>query len=72
MYEIVKLVNFIHSFIHDGDLYRASSRLLLRIAPDPCTAKQNSFKARVKCVIHLYGFDVLQLIIQATRELVNS
>src|SRR6218665_1266155 len=37
-------------FIHYGDLYSASSRLLLRSAPDPCTAKKKSFKARVECV----------------------
>src|SRR6218665_1278741 len=29
----------IHSFIHCGDLYSVSSGLLLRSAPDPCTAK---------------------------------
>src|SRR6218665_2801416 len=39
-----------HSFIHYGDLYSAPSRLLLRSAPDPCTAKEKSFEARVKCV----------------------
>src|SRR6218665_208681 len=39
-----------HSFIHYGDLYSASSRLLLRSAPDPCTAKMNSFEATVECV----------------------
>src|SRR6218665_410857 len=38
------------SFIHYGDLYSAPSRLLLRSAPDPCTAKEKSFEARVKCV----------------------
>src|SRR6218665_471058 len=38
---------YIHSFIHYGDLYSASSRLLLRNAPDPCTAKKNSFEAGV-------------------------
>jgi len=32
-----------YSFIHYGDLYSASTRLLLRSAPDPCTAKKNSF-----------------------------
>jgi len=26
------------------------SRLLLRSAPDPCTAKKKSFEARVECV----------------------
>src|SRR6218665_2236193 len=42
----------VHSFIHYGDLYRAPSRLglLLGSAPDPCTAKEKSFEARVKCV----------------------
>src|SRR6218665_820944 len=40
----------LHSFIHYGDLYSAPSRLLLRSAPDPCTAKKKSFEARVKCV----------------------
>src|SRR6218665_1356865 len=42
-------VSFIHSFIHYGDLYSAPSRLLLRSAPDPCTAKK-SFEARAECV----------------------
>src|SRR6218665_3992435 len=42
--------NFIHLFIHYGDLYSASSRLLLRSAPYPCTAKKKSFEARVECV----------------------
>src|SRR6218665_3319022 len=41
---------YIHSCIHYGDLYSASSSLLLRSAPDPCTAKKNSFEARVECV----------------------
>src|SRR6218665_2980756 len=39
-----------HSFIHYGDLYSTPSRLLLRSAPDPCTAKEKSFEARVECV----------------------
>src|SRR6218665_1769629 len=39
-----------NSVIHYGDLYRAPSRLLLRSAPDPCTAKKKSFEARVECV----------------------
>src|SRR6218665_296087 len=34
-------------FIHYGDLYSAPSRLLLRSAPDPCTAKKKSFETRV-------------------------
>ena len=38
------------SFIHYMDLYSASSRLLLRSAPDSSTAKRSSFKARVRCV----------------------
>src|SRR6218665_610585 len=49
---------FIHSFIHYGDLYSAPSRLLLRSAPDPCTAKEKSFEARVKFVrknVKLFG-----------------
>src|SRR6218665_68598 len=45
-----RLVLFIHSFIHYGDLYSAPSTLLLRSAPGPCTAKEKSFEARVKCV----------------------
>ena len=40
----------VHSFIHYGDLYSAHSRLLLRSAPDPCTAKKKSFETRVECV----------------------
>src|SRR6218665_3028047 len=32
------------------NLYSASSRLLLRSAPDPSTAKKSSFKGRVECV----------------------
>src|SRR6218665_139700 len=39
-----------NSFIHYGDLYSAPSRLLLRSAPDPCTAKKKSFETRVECV----------------------
>src|SRR6218665_98956 len=38
-----------NSFIHYGDLYSAPSKLLLRSAPDPCTAKEKSFEARVEC-----------------------
>ena len=39
----------IYSFI--TEIYIAPlSRLLLRSAPDPCTAKEKSFEARVKCV----------------------
>src|SRR6218665_3174798 len=38
------------SFILYGDLYSTPSRLLLRSAPDPCTAKKKSFEARVECV----------------------
>src|SRR6218665_670001 len=44
------LLSFIHSFIHYGDLYIAPSRLLLRSAPNPCTAKKKSFETRVECV----------------------
>src|SRR6218665_3809114 len=42
--------NTYHSFIHYEDLYSAPSRLLLRSAPDPCTAKKKSFETRVECV----------------------
>src|SRR6218665_3745379 len=42
------VITFIHS-IHYRDLYSAPSRLLLRSAPDPCTAKKKSFEARVEC-----------------------
>src|SRR6218665_3670019 len=37
-----------YSSIHYGDLYSAPSRLLLRSAPDPCTAKEKSFEAKSK------------------------
>src|SRR6218665_856200 len=47
--ELRKVCSFL-SFIHYGDLYSASSRLLCRSAPDPCMAKKKSFEARVKCV----------------------
>jgi len=40
------ILSFIH-YVHYGDLYSAPSRLLIRSAPDPCTAKQKSFEARV-------------------------
>src|SRR6218665_1199897 len=36
--------------MHYGDLYSAPSGLLLRSAPDPCTAKKKSFETRVGCV----------------------
>src|SRR6218665_640579 len=45
------LMTFLYSFIHYGDLYSAPSRLLLRSAPDPCTAKKKSFESRVECVV---------------------
>ena len=51
----------IHSFIHFQDLYSASSRLLLRSAPDPCTAKKNSFEARVECVTNNPGDQSIHL-----------
>ena len=44
------VIKQIHSFIHYEDLYSASSRLLLRSAPDPCTAKKKSVEARVEYV----------------------
>src|SRR6218665_1731331 len=51
----------IYSFIiHYGDLYSAPSRLLLRSAPDPCTAKKKSFKTRVECVRKNPGEQSLQ------------
>src|SRR6218665_1536951 len=43
-------LTIILSFIHYRDLYSAPSRLLLRSAPDPCTAKKKSFETRVGCV----------------------
>src|SRR6218665_2859333 len=47
-------------FIHYGDLYSAPSRLLLRSAPDPCTAKKKSFETRVECVRKNPGDQSLQ------------
>jgi len=47
---ILKNYHVIYSFIHYGELYSAPSRLLLRSAPDPCTAKKKSFETRVECV----------------------
>src|SRR6218665_1420894 len=52
---LLNLLLFIHSFIHYGDLYSAPSRLLLRSAPDPCTAKKKSFETRVECVRKNHG-----------------
>src|SRR6218665_2746893 len=43
-------INLTYSFIQYGDLYSAPSRLLLRSAPDPCTAKKKTFETRVECV----------------------
>src|SRR6218665_1554707 len=43
------------SFIHYGDVYSACSRLLLRRAPDHCTAKKNSLNARVEFVRKNHG-----------------
>src|SRR6218665_2019168 len=40
--------SFIHSFIHTEHLYSASSRELLRGAPDSSTAKKSSLKLRKK------------------------
>ena len=42
-------------FIHYEYLYSASSRLLLRSTPNPCTAKKNSFQFRVECVGKNHG-----------------
>src|SRR6218665_3315623 len=47
--------SFIHSFIHTEHLYSASSRELLRGAPDSSTAKKSSLKLRKKTqVTRLY------------------
>src|SRR6218665_3770700 len=48
--ELFVVLDNIHSFIHYEDLYSAPSRLLLRSASDPCTAKKKSFETRVECV----------------------
>src|SRR6218665_2759708 len=40
--------SFIHSFIHIEHLYSASSRKLLRSAPNTSTVKQSSLKVRKK------------------------
>jgi len=37
-----------NSFIHFEDLYSAPSRLLLRSAPDPCTAKKKKSLIRLE------------------------
>ena len=42
------IFTFIHSFIHTEHLYTASSRELLRGAPDSSTAKKSSLKLRKK------------------------
>src|SRR6218665_417881 len=39
-----------NSFISYGDLYSTSSRLLLRSAPNTCTAEKNSLQARAEGV----------------------
>src|SRR6218665_3393744 len=44
------IIHKVHSFIHYGDLYSAPSRLLLRSAPNPCTAKKKSLETKVECV----------------------
>ena len=50
--ELVYLISFYLPFIHYRDLYSAPSRLLLRSAPDPCTAKKKSFETL--CFIYLF------------------
>src|SRR6218665_1496030 len=45
---ILRFLYALIPFIHYGDLYSAPSRLLLRSAPDPCTAKKKSFETRVE------------------------
>ena len=42
-------VRYSYSFFTEIIFYSGSSRLLLRSTPDPCTAKNDSFQARVKC-----------------------
>ena len=42
---------FIRSFIHTEHLYSASSRELLRGAPDSSTAKKSSLKLRKKRLV---------------------
>ena len=42
------------SFIHYGELYSAPSRLLLRSAPDRCTAKEKS----VDVIAFLHVFEI--------------
>src|SRR6218665_178368 len=44
----VVFYSFVHSFIHSGDLYSASSRLLLRGAPSPVTAKEERLEGNIK------------------------
>src|SRR6218665_3440160 len=61
----------IHSFIHYMDLYSASSRLLLRSAPDSSTAKRNSFKARVQCV-HPSPSSGIYILIRKTSSKLNN
>ena len=43
-----KINQFSNLFVHYVDLYRVSSRLLLRSASDSSMAKKSSFKARVE------------------------
>src|SRR6218665_2238559 len=43
--------SFIHSFIHIEYLYSASSKKLLRSAPNTSTVKQSSLKVRKKCKV---------------------
>src|SRR6218665_1882380 len=60
-----------HSFIHYGDLYSAPSRLLLRSAPDPCTAKKKSVETRVECVRKNPGEQSLRAWMSSNRLLLN-
>src|SRR6218665_605410 len=57
------------SFIHYGNSYSASSRLLLRSAPDPCTAKYNSFGGRIECVRVKPGEQSLRHRVHSTRRM---
>src|SRR6218665_554156 len=46
LYFVFIIIMYIHSFIHTEHLYSASSRELLRGAPDSSTAKKSSLKLR--------------------------
>src|SRR6218665_2010051 len=52
----------IRLFIHYGDLHSASSRLLLRSAPEQCTAKENSFPVGYNTLLVMLRAIVLSLL----------